>query len=261
MKIISLCILTLSMHLVSQAQETVKQETVKYAVAISANAEWRALKKIWPQEKWQADTPYGEYFHKKIRTSSGKHYEVLFFHEGWGKVDAAGATQYLISRWKPQILFNLGTCGGFEGKIKKFDVVLAKKTVIYDIVEKMGDSKEAIDYYSKTLDLDWLGKQYPTKVIPTTLVSADKDLFPQEIKKLASTYSAIAGDWETGAIAHVATKNKVKTIILRGVTDVVNTTGGEAYGNFALFEKNTKTVMRILFDLLPSWIEHIEQLK
>ncbi|OJJ19396.1 hypothetical protein BKI52_21545 [marine bacterium AO1-C] len=253
---ICLCLLSLSLSWMTQAQTP-----VKYAVAISANAEWRALKKIWPHEKWQGGTPYGEYFYKKMTTPSGKSYQVLFFHEGWGKVDAAGATQYLISRWKPQFLFNLGTCGGFEGKIKKFEVVLAKKTVIYDIVEKMGDSKEAIDYYSKDLNIKWLGTNYPTKVIPTTLVSADKDLFPQEIKKLANTYSAIAGDWETGAIAHVAAKNKVKTIILRGVTDVVNTKGGEAYGNFALFEKNTKKVMQILFEMLPKWIEHIEKLK
>lgn len=234
-------------------------QKVKYAVAISANAEWRALKKIWANEQWQRDSPYGEYFFKNIKTKTGKSHRVLFFHEGWGKVDAAGGTQYLISRWQPQILFNLGTCGGFEGKIKKFEVVLAKKTVIYDIVEKMGDSKEAIDYYSKTIDLSWLGASYPTKVIPTTLVSADKDLFPKEIKKLAKTYQAIAGDWETGAIAHVAAKNKVKVIILRGVTDVVNTKGGEAYGNFALFEKNTRKVMKILFDILPAWIAHIEQ--
>ncbi|HAS45106.1 MAG TPA: hypothetical protein DCS93_31780 [Microscillaceae bacterium] len=253
---IALSLLILSLPMMAQAQKP-----IKYAVAISANAEWRALMKIWPNEKWQGGTPYGQYFLKKMTGPSGKSYEVLFFHEGWGKVDAAGATQYLISRWQPRYLFNLGTCGGFEGKIKKFEVVLAQKTVIYDIVEKMGDSKEAIDYYSKDLNIKWLGNKYPTQVIPTTLVSADKDLFPQEIKKLAATYSAIAGDWETGAIAHVAAKNKVKTIILRGVTDVVNTKGGEAYGNFALFEKNTKKVMKILFDMLPKWLEHIEKLE
>lgn len=237
----------------------VQAQKVKYAVAISANMEWRALKRIWKNEKWQKDSPYGEYFFKKIKTKSGKTHRILFFHQGWGKVDAAGGTQYVISRWQPKVLFNLGTCGGFEGKIKKFDVVLATKTVIYDIVEKMGDSKEAIDYYSKTMNAEWLGNTYPTNVLPTTLVSADKDLFPSEIHKLAQTYQAIAGDWESGAIAHVAAKNKVKTVILRGVTDVVTTKGGEAYGNFALFEKNTQKVMQILFDMLPAWLDFVDQ--
>lgn len=245
------CLFTMSTY--AQAQK------VKYAVAISANMEWRALKKIWKNEKWQKGSPYGEYFFKKIKTKSGKSHKVLFFHQGWGKVDAAGGTQYVISRWQPQVLFNLGTCGGFENKIKKFDVVLATKTVIYDIVEKMGDSKEAVDYYSKTMNAEWLGSSYPTKVIPTTLVSADKDLFPNEITRLGKTYKAIAGDWESGAIAHVAAKNKVKTVILRGVTDVVTTKSGEAYGNFALFEKNTKKVMKILFDMLPAWIEFVDK--
>lgn len=30
---------------------------------------------------------------------------------GWGKIDAAAAAQYGISRWQPSVVINLGTCG------------------------------------------------------------------------------------------------------------------------------------------------------
>ena len=44
---------------------------------------------------------------------------------GWGKIDAAASAQYAISRWRPSIVVNLGTCAGISGQIDKFDTVLA----------------------------------------------------------------------------------------------------------------------------------------
>jgi adenosylhomocysteine nucleosidase len=215
--------------------------------------EWKALKKVYPKENYQ-NSPWGEYFYKKVQDQN-----VLFFQEGWGKVSAAGATQYLIDNFDPEILINIGTCGGFEGEIERFDIVLADKTIIYDIIEAMGDSKEAINDYTTQLDLSWLGEDYPTKVRKTLLVSADKDLRTEEIGLLNKEYGAVAGDWETGAIAYIAKRNKKKTLILRGVSDLVSSQHGETYGNFNLYVQRTDTVMtRLLIDL-PKWIDYIEK--
>lgn len=216
--------------------------------------EWKAVKKIYPDEKYQKSV-WGEFFYKSINGQ-----KVLFFHEGWGKVAAAGATQYVIDTFKPQILINLGTCGGFEGEIERLDVILADKTVIYDIIEAMGDSKEAIADYTTQIDLSWLGDKYPTKVKKTVLVSADKDLRIDEIEKLKTEYKAVAGDWETGAIAYTAQRNKAKLLILRGVSDLVSNQKGEAYGNFELFVQRAEAVMTKLLEELPLWIKYLESL-
>ncbi|RPI83169.1 MAG: hypothetical protein EHM41_16570 [Chloroflexi bacterium] len=45
-----------------------------------------------------------------------------------GKISAAASTQYIIDRWNPDLLINLGTCGGFEGCIERGAVVLVEKT-------------------------------------------------------------------------------------------------------------------------------------
>src|ERR1700722_5536337 len=95
----------------------VHAEDLHFAVLISANAEWRVVKPLFPAASMQT-SPYGEYFFTDI-----DHERALFFHEGWGKVAAAGATQYVIDRFHPTRLINLGTCGGVEGRIKRFDVV------------------------------------------------------------------------------------------------------------------------------------------
>lgn len=228
------------------------QTETKIVVLISANAEWRVVKSVYPNERFQT-TPWGEFFEKPIATSKGE-LPVIFFHEGWGKVAAAGATQYAIDRWNPEILMNLGTCGGFEGSVNRFETLLIDRTVIYDIKEAMGDSKEAIADYSTQLDLSWLS--IPDSIKKTILVSADRDLVPDEIESLKQNYGAIAGDWETGAIAYTCKRNNKKLLVLRGVSDLVSTSGGEAYSNPEVFKNGTEIVMKKLLQDLPKWIDH-----
>jgi adenosylhomocysteine nucleosidase len=229
---------------------------IAFAIIISANAEWSVIKQLYPNEYYEK-SPYGEYFYKEMVYKDGKKETVLFFHGGWGKVSAAGSAQYVIDTFSPQYLINLGTCGGFAGKINRFDVILVDKAIIYDIIEAMGDSKEAIDDYTTSIDLSWLGTQYPSKVIKTTLVSADRDLIVKEMPELIKKYKAIAGDWETGAIAYVAARNQTKLVILRGVSDLVSEKGGEAYGNTQVFVKGTEVAMKKLLADLPLWIDLI----
>lgn len=137
--------------------------------------------------------------------------------------------------------------------MNRFDILLIDKTVIYDIKEAMGDSKEAIDDYSTEIDLSWLA--YPDTIKKTILVSADRDLVPEEIQTLKQNYNAIAGDWETGAIAYTCKRNNKKLLVLRGVTDLVNEAGGEAYGNLQVFQNGTEVVMKKLLTDLPLWLE------
>ena len=55
-------------------------------------------------------------------------------------------------------------------------------------------------------DLTWLGAPDPSPVRRVALVSADRDLLPEEIPVLAARFGAVAGDWESGAIAWVAAR-------------------------------------------------------
>ena len=50
---------------------------MKIVVLVSANAEWRVIKSVYPNENFQS-TPWGEYFEKDILTKAGK-VPVVFF--------------------------------------------------------------------------------------------------------------------------------------------------------------------------------------
>jgi adenosylhomocysteine nucleosidase len=196
-----------------------------------------------------------KYFLKDFPLPGGGNRRVVVLHGGWGKVSAAGSTQYVIDRWNPGLLINFGTCGGFEGAIDRGAVILVERTVIYDIIERMGDAEEAVRDYATSIDLGWMRPPFPTPVIISTLVSADQDLDPAAIPNLKSKYGAAAGDWESGAIAYIAKKNNKRLLILRGVTDLVGARGGEAYGKIEVFRCNTETIMKRLFADLPAWLE------
>ncbi len=222
-------------------------------VLISASAEWRVVQQVFEGARREA-SPFGEWFTTRLPGQPDGE-PLLFFQGGWGKIAAASSTQYVIDRWRPQLLLNLGTCGGFEGAIERHSTVLATRTVVYDIVEQMGDHAEAIAHYTTDLSLSAESGRLPDAgVCRTVLVSADRDILPGDIAYSRAQFSAVAADWESGAIAWVAQRNHVPCMILRRVTDLVGEAGGEAYGNVETYRRATQTVMRGLLDALPVWI-------
>jgi adenosylhomocysteine nucleosidase len=214
-------------------------------VLISANAEWKVVKPLFPYASVER-SPYGEYFFDEVDGS-----RTLFFHSGWGKVSAAGGTQYVIDHFHPTHLISISTCGGVEGRVRRFEILVAEKVVIYDIHEAMTNSTEAIDDYTTTLDVP---AQLPLNTTRTTIYSADRDLTPAGLLELERRYRPASVDWESGAIAWVAQRNATPVLIVRGVSDLVSLEEGEAEGNYALFQENAARVMQGLISDLPKWI-------
>lgn len=212
---------------------------------ISANAEWKI---VLEQIRGEAlhDTPFGAWFSHRV---AGR--DVVFFHGGYGKVSAAGSAQYAIDHWRPSLLVNLGTCGGFGGERKVGDIVLASETIIYDIIERMGSADEAIADYRT--DLASSAARWPAtlahRVIRAPLISADADLDPAAVASLHARFHASVGDWESGAIAWVASRNHVPVIILRGVTDLVDEHGDPTYAAPGAWERASIAVMASLLQL------------
>jgi adenosylhomocysteine nucleosidase len=228
-------------------------------VVISADTEWKAVRQIFPDVPVD-QSPYGEYF-LRSKNFAGQEYDLIYFHGGWGKISAAASAQYAIDLWKPKLLINLGTCGGFEGEIGKGEVVLVERTIVYDIIEEMGDNETHIAHYTTELDLSWLPEPYPEPVRKGLMISGDRDLQPADINQLKLNYGAIAGDWESGAIAFVCQRNKMPCLILRGVSDLVGESGGEAYGEHRVFERAAYKLLARLISSLPAWLETIDLIR
>ena len=219
---------------------------------ISATAEWKAVKDIL-QPRSITNYPYGESFNLNLGN-----YPVTLLNSGWGKTASAGAMQYALDKFNPDIIINLGTCGGIGDLVSLYETILVEATFFYDILDLIEDSNNIPPHhYASHLDLSWLPEPFPHPARRGILASADSDLQPEKIPFLISQ-GAIASDWESGALAWVANKNTARLLILRKVSDLVYTQGGEAYGNFELYEKRTKRIMQQLLEELPDWLTVIE---
>lgn len=223
---------------------------MKIIVLISAIAEWNAVKPLFPDAKMR-HFPFGECFDIIIQDE-----HISFFHSGWGKIASAGSMQYVLDRYTPDLVVNLGTCGGFEGVVNQGDIILVDRTYVYDIVELMGDL-DIVSYYASSLDLSWLTEPYPFPVRRGLIASADSDLPPGKIPFLKS-HDAIAADWESAALAWVAERNNARLLILRGVSDMVSEGGGEAYNNIEMFNERARGIMEQLIEQLPEWLNAVK---
>jgi adenosylhomocysteine nucleosidase len=230
---------------------------MKVVVLISASAEWEGVKPLFPDIQIQ-NSAFGESMDLTLgalRQAQDGAWHLTLYHSGWGKIASAAMMQYVIHTHAPDLVVNLGTCGGFAGVVEQGDVVLVEKTFVYDIVELMGDL-DISTYYASSLDLSWLPQPYPHPVRRGTLASADSDLPPDKIAFLRE-HGAIAADWESAALAWVARKNNTRLLILRAVSDIVSEHGGEAYNNIEIFNQRAKEIMKQLFAQLPDWLNHI----
>lgn len=223
---------------------------MKVAVLISAIAEWNGVKLLFPNVRLRK-FPFGECFDILLQDE-----HISFFHSGWGKIASAGSMQYVIDNYSPDLIVNLGTCGGFAGAAEQGEIILVEKTYVYDIVELMGDL-DIVSYYASSLDLSWLQEPYPFPARRGLIASADSDLPPDKILSLKER-GAIAADWESAALAWVAQRNNARLLILRGVSDMVSEEGGEAYNNIEMFNERAKGIMQQLVEQLPEWLNAVK---
>lgn len=221
---------------------------VRAVVIVSANEEWKSVERRYAHLPAQG-CPFGTFYEAAIGGQA-----LIFLHGGWGKTAAAASAQYAVCRWQPRLLINLGTCGGLHGKIERGEIILVEETWMYDVIERMGDARQALEQYHVRLNLSWLREPYPFGVRQGMLLSADQDIDPARVAELKAAYGGVAADWESGAIAWVAQRNHTPCLILRAVTDLVDERGGEAYGCWEVFTSNTRAVMDRFLDHLSQWL-------
>src|SRR5258706_5654899 len=147
---------------------------MKIAIVISANAEWAAVKPVYPNVRIE-HYAYGECFQMVLDDMP-----ITYFHTGWGKTASAGALQHILDVYSPDLVINLGTCGGFDGVVQQGNVILVERTFVYDIVELM-ETVSVSDYYASALDLSWLAEPDFFLVRRGFIASPDIVLLPIQI--------------------------------------------------------------------------------
>jgi len=218
---------------------------MKLGIQICSELEWESAKSILKIKRNVLQRqPFGEYFAR----SFGQH-ECICYHSGATKTRGAAACQFAIDTWHPNAIVNLGTCGGVLKNLGKLNVILANKTFQYDIIQKFGNpSSRFTKDLGTSINISWVNLiRVPTEIYIGTIASAAQDL-DDENRAFLQGKKVLAADWESDSIAKICELNKIKCLILRGVTDIPKkqiSLKQDIQDND--YKKNTPIIMRELF--------------
>jgi len=182
--------------------------------------------------------------------------EVILLKSGIGKVNAAMATTILHERYKPDVIINTGSAGGYSSNLNVGDIVISNEVVHHDVdatgfgytygqVPKMPetfvDSKSLIEKTSTVIRQ--MGIQYDIGMIATG------DSFMDDSKRVSFVRkqfpNVIAVEMEAAAIAQVCYQYGTPFVIIRALSDIA---GKEATVSFDSFlkqaAKNASDIVR-----------------
>ncbi|MBR2067738.1 MAG: 5'-methylthioadenosine/S-adenosylhomocysteine nucleosidase [Solobacterium sp.] len=183
--------------------------------------------------------------------------EVYAIKSGWGLIDAAMATQYLITKYQVEVILNFGVTGALDPKLKVSDLFYVKKCMNFDFdtstiddvkLHQYGDMKDEFIY----LDDGLIGLLKEIEPNIKEAVDASGDLFVERKEDKEARFNAGCNicDMEIVAIARVALLNQVKCLSIKCISDTYDGDGSD-------FEKNVRTSADRAFKIIDRLLHEL----
>lgn len=186
--------------------------------------------------------------------------KVVLVRSGIGKVNAALATTLLLEVFKPDVVLNTGSAGGFLQSLTVGSVVVSDEVVHHDVdVTAFGYEPGQVPQLPATFTADEKLIQYAKEAIEeigehthATGLIASSDTFmsdPAHVEKVRETFpEMIAAEMEAAAVAQVCHQFDVPFVVIRALSDIA---GQEAPMSFDEFlpiaaRHSTDIVLRVI---------------
>ncbi len=165
-------------------------------------------------------------------------HEIVAIMSGYGEIDAAAATQLLISHTGCELVINFGVVGAIVPGLKVEDLFLVEKVCHYDYdVSPIDPVKkhQYVEYDDEFIPLDKSLVALVQKKLPSvkTVAVASGDRFVEAVEdkeKLASLGCQVC-DMEIAAIARICLNNNVKCLSIKCISDTYEGDGGDFNSN------------------------------
>lgn len=221
---------------------------VRAIVQIAAQAEWSSLLDLLGANPVGLQQALGSQFVSLWQGDT----EIIAVHGGTGKIHAAAMAQYAILTWNPALVAVIGTSGAVAPWLKPLDIVLADRTIVYDLDSGLDGST---DENIRDLTTDLATPRLPTPpafpIYVGTVLTGDRDVTAQNVESLRARFDGLVADWESGAVARVCRLNNVRCVVLRGVSDTPYAGDTDQLHSY---RQNTPVIMDRLWHLLTEVI-------
>ncbi|MDZ7587248.1 MAG: 5'-methylthioadenosine/S-adenosylhomocysteine nucleosidase [Patescibacteria group bacterium] len=184
----------------------------------------------------------GEFFNRKT----------LLLRSGVGKTSAAMATQFLIDRFQPKMIINLGVAGALNREMKQGTVLVADSCQEWDVdLSAIYLQALAPIFPASAIELSPILSVLASSVSSGRIITGDAFVANQgQRETLAKKFMAVAVDMESAAIAKVATANGIPFFVIKGISDHANTQATVD------LEKNLKSATAASFRILQAILEN-----
>ncbi|MBP5331763.1 MAG: 5'-methylthioadenosine/S-adenosylhomocysteine nucleosidase [Lachnospiraceae bacterium] len=165
----------------------------------------------------------------------GKH-KIIVTGSGAGEIEAAAATQFLITKYYVNLIVNFGVVGGLTPEMELHRTVVVEKAVHYpydatpiDGTITLGQHIGMPDLYiPATSNFVKIAQKVAPEVTPVICASGDKFIEKQEDKKmLRNTFGADICDMESAGIMLTCIRNEVPMMLIKAVSDSVEGDAGQ----------------------------------
>jgi adenosylhomocysteine nucleosidase len=175
-------------------------------------------------------TTHGQF---EVHNANFYNHEVVAILCGIGKVNAALHTQFIIDKFAPNYVINVGVAGGLIPELNFGDVVIANDLVEHDMdVTAFGMPLGQIprmDVFAFACSEAILNAAKDVvhpgfKVQIGRIASGDQFIEDKlQADKIFNTFNAIACEMEGAAVAHVCHVNKTPFLVVRALSDKAGT--------------------------------------
>lgn len=142
---------------------------------------------------------------------------------GHGKVQFGIQTQFLLSQLENiETVFCVGAAGGLSGQVSVFDLVLGKKTVEHDYLEKFDPNTDLPSFTAPGNILEKFNgfDSQSFNIHRGIIASGDEDIVhPQRARELFNQTQALAVAWEGAGGARACRFNNKDYLEIRAITD------------------------------------------
>lgn len=170
-----------------------------------------------------------------------KNVEVVSVFSGVCKVNAAIATQVLISEFNVTHVILIGVAGGLSRLVNVGDVIISTELAYHDVADEILTEYHPwmSDRYFKPdielLRLCQLIAQYKFESYKYhfgRIITGESFITNKERDLLIQRYNPLCVDMESASVAHTCYVNKIPFIVIRSITDNADENGSD------LFESN-----------------------
>ncbi|WP_394245608.1 5'-methylthioadenosine/adenosylhomocysteine nucleosidase [Vibrio astriarenae] len=168
--------------------------------------------------------------------------DVVLLQSGIGKVAAAAGTALLIEGFKPDVVINTGSAGGFNSSLSMGDVVVSTEVCYHDVdvtafgyeIGQMARQPRVFSACPELVEVAIKAQNSDTNTLCGLIASGDSFVCRKDQIAFINHHfpDLIAAEMEAAAIAQICHQFGVPFVVVRAISDVVDKESPEDFNTF-----------------------------